>query len=137
MQKPRRNRAFSIALITLAAILGFGSRRFAPYLPDIVVAYTGDTTWALAVFLGLGLLFPSLSTWSVAALALLVSNSVEFSQLYHAPWIDSIRDTMIGHLALGSGFDPKDLACYVVGVGIGVLIETVRMRRSPDVRSTP
>jgi len=89
----------------------------------------------MAVFLGLGLLFPTLSTWWVVALALLVSNLVEFSQLCHAPWIDSIRGTMIGQLALGSGFDPKDLACDAVGVGIGVLIETVRLRRAPDVRS--
>jgi hypothetical protein len=130
MQTPRCNRAISIALIILAAILGLGSRRFAPYLPDMVVAYTGDTTWALAVFLGLRLLFPTLSPWSVAWLALLISTLVEFSQLYHAPWIDSIRATRIGHLALGSGFDPDDLACYAAGIGIGVLIETVRMRHN-------
>lgn len=137
MQNLRRNRASSTALLVLTAVLGLGSRHFARYLPDIVVVYTGDTTWALAVFLGIGLLFPRLSTWWIAALALLVSVSVEFSQIYHAPWIDSIRGTMIGHLALGSGFDPKDLACYAMGIGIGVLIETVRMRLSPDWRSTP
>jgi len=62
MREPRRNRAISIILIILAAILGLGSRRFAPYLPAIIVAYTGDTTWALAVFLGLGLVFPAIAT---------------------------------------------------------------------------
>jgi hypothetical protein len=114
-----------VGLLAVAATLGLGSRRFAGYLPGPVVAYTGDTMWALAVFLGLGLVFATLSTWRLAALTVLISTSVELSQLYHAPWIDMIRATTIGHLALGSGFDPKDLACYAAGVGIGVLIETV------------
>lgn len=53
MQQRIRNRAFSIALLILVAILGLGCRRFAPYLPDVVVAYTGDTAWALEVFLAI------------------------------------------------------------------------------------
>jgi hypothetical protein len=30
---------------------------------------------------------------------------VEFSQLYHAPWIDTIRAARIGALVLGSTFN--------------------------------
>ena len=129
MQLRIRYRAVSWALISVVAIIGLGSRRFAPYLPDLIAAYTGDTAWALAVFLVLGLGMPRVSTWWKAAWALAISVVVELSQLYHAPWIDSIRDTTIGHLALGSGFDPRDLACYTLGVGIGVLIEMLLMRR--------
>lgn len=29
---------------------------------------------------------------------------IEFSQLYHAEWIDQIRDTSLGGLVLGYGF---------------------------------
>jgi hypothetical protein len=126
MRKAGRSRAISIASIILAAILGLGSRRFAAFLPGPVVAYTGDAMWALAVFLGLGFVFPALSTHWVALLDALISTLVEVSQLYRAPWIDAIRSTSIGHLALGSDFDPKDLVCYAVGIGIGVLIETVK-----------
>jgi hypothetical protein len=135
LQQRIRNPVSSIALIILVAILGLGSRRFAPYLPDVIVAYTGDTMWALAVFLGLGLVFPALATRWVALLALVISCLVELSQLCHARWIDLIRDNAIVHLALGSGFDPKDLACYTVGVGAGVLIETLTMRRNSSARS--
>ena len=112
----------------LVAGCGLGSRRYAHSLPDVIAAYAGDTAWTLAVFLLLGLLAPRLSTWSVAGLAVLISFAVELSQLYHAPWIDAIRDTTIGHLALGSGFDPRDLACYTLGAGIGVLIEALKLR---------
>ena len=47
------------------------------------------------------------------------------SQLYHAPWIDSIRHTTLGGLILGYGFLWSDLACYAVGVGLGVVIEII------------
>jgi hypothetical protein len=129
MQEPR-NRTVWIALLVLVAVCGLGSRKYAAYVPAFVSAYTGDTAWTLAVFLAIGLLVPRLSTWSVAALALAISFAVELSQVYHAPWIDAIRGTTLGHLALGSGFDPKDLACYAVGAGIGVLIETISGRRT-------
>ena len=39
-------------------------------------------------------------------------------------WIDSIRRTTLGGLALGHGFLWSDLACYAAGVGQGVVIET-------------
>ncbi len=42
--------------------------------------------------------------------------TVELSQLYHAPWIDSIRQTTLGGLILGFGFLWSDLACYALGV---------------------
>jgi Protein of unknown function (DUF2809) len=126
LQKPNRNRIVSAALLTLVAILGLGSRRFAANLPQAIAAYTGDTAWALAVFLGLGLLFPRVTTWRIALLTLIISYLVEFSQIYHAIWIDTIRDHPLGHLALGSGFDRKDLVCYAAGVGIAVLIDQLR-----------
>jgi hypothetical protein len=119
----RRHPLRRVALIGLAAVLGVGSRRHAASLPGLVAAYAGDTLWALAAFLLIGLALPRASTWRVALLAMIVSNLVELSQLYHAGWIDAIRRTALGGLILGSGFVWSDLACYAVGVGLGVVIE--------------
>ena len=126
-----RNKAFGAAVFVLVAACGLGSRKYALYLPEWVAAYTGDTAWTVAVFLVLGIVLPWISTRTAAALALAISFIVEFSQLYHAPWIDAIRATTIGHLALGSDFAPQDLACYTVGAGIGVLFDRLSTRRSP------
>lgn len=117
--KLRRSSPF---LIALAACLGIGSRRFAGRLPGFVATYAGDTLWALAALLGFGLLLPGASTWRVALLAHGFSIVIEVSQLYHAPWIDSIRRTTVGGLVLGYGFVWSDPACYAVGVGLGVVI---------------
>ena len=107
----------------LVCALGLGSRRFGAYLPGFVATYAGDVLWALAAFLGIGLVWSRASTGRVAAMALGVCLGVELSQLYHAAWIDSVRRTTVGGLVLGFGFLWSDLVCYAVGVGAGVLLE--------------
>ncbi len=123
MIQRRRNPLVRLLLIALTAALGIGSRRFHHLLPDIVAAYAGDTLWALALFLLIGLVMPRTSTRRVAILALVLSVLVEVSQSYHAPWIDSIRRTALGGLVLGWGFLWSDLACYAAGVGLGAITE--------------
>ncbi len=119
----RRNPLVQMSLIALACLLGIGSRRYAHALPWFLAAYAGDTLWALAAFLGIGLILPRASTRKIAILAMTFSVAIELSQLYHAPWIDSIRNTTIGGLTLGFGFLWSDLVCYAFGVGLGVAIE--------------
>jgi hypothetical protein len=123
MKLRRRNLLIQIILIALVCLLGIGSRRYAPVLPGFIAAYAGDTLWALAAFLGIGLVVPRASTRTIAVLAISFSIAVEISQLYHAPWIDSIRQTTLGGLILGFGFLWSDLACYAMGVGLGVMID--------------
>ena len=125
MIRQRRNPLVQIILIALVCLLGIGSRRYSRVLPGFIAAFAGDTLWALAAFLGIGLILPRASTWTVACLALAFSVAVELSQLYHAPWIDSIRQTTLGGLILGFGFLWSDLACYAAGVGIGVIVEWI------------
>ncbi len=74
-------------------------------------------------FLMIGFIFASLSTVEVAAIALLFSLGIELSQLYHAPWIDDIRQYRLGALVLGHGFLWTDLVCYSFGVAMGVVGE--------------
>jgi hypothetical protein len=125
----RRPRIAWLALIGLVILLGLGSRRYAASLPGFVAAYAGDTLWALAAFLGIGLLLPRASTWRAALLALSLSVLVEVGQSYKAPWIDSIRRTTPGGLILGYDFVWSDLACYAVGVVLGILIELAVLHR--------
>jgi hypothetical protein len=99
-------------------------------LPQWLSNYGGDALWALMVFVGLGFLLPRKPTGMIALLALVFSWGVECSQLYHAPWIDSIRATIPGRLVLGSTFHWPDLAAYAVGVAVGAWVEW-RLRRGP------
>jgi hypothetical protein len=80
---------------------------------------------ALLVFLCFGFAFRQGRTMGIGLAALCFAWSVEFSQLYHGPWIDRIRSTLVGHLALGSSFNRPDLIAYLVGVAFGAGAEFV------------
>lgn len=75
------------------------------------------------LFLLVGTLLPGRQVLARAAISLAVAFLVEISQLYHAPWIDSIRQTTLGGLVLGFGFLWTDLVCYSVGIATGSLTE--------------
>ena len=95
-----------------------------PCITGFIAAYAGDTLWALAAFLGVRTgPAPSINPNASPVMAMAFSVAIELSQLYHAPWIDSIRHTTLGGLILGFGFLWSDLVCYAVGVGLGVAIE--------------
>ena len=125
--------AYLIAAIVVI-VLGLASRRYSQHLPDFIADYAGDTLWALTVFLGLRAVFPTWKIRNAALAALLFAFSIEVSQIYHAPWIDRIRDTTAGGLILGYGFMGTDLLCYGTGVGAGAILETILRRRT---RSKP
>ncbi|GAB3756189.1 ribosomal maturation YjgA family protein [Spirosoma pomorum] len=76
------------------------------------------------MYFGFALLFRRWSIRAVAAVAFSFSVCIELGQLYHAPWIDSLRATRLGGLVLGFSFVWSDLLCYAVGVSLGALIET-------------
>jgi glycopeptide antibiotics resistance protein len=120
-----RNRFYSSLLIIAAIAAGLAFRHFSNYLPLWNKLYLGDALWALMVFFMVGFIFKTKSPIWVAVFALAFSFSIEFSQLYHATWIDTIRDNRIGGLILGYGFLWSDLICYSVGIGVGLLFERI------------
>ena len=82
------------------------------------------------VLVGLGFVFNRASTQRLAFGALVFSWAVEFSQLYHAPWIDMIRSTLPGRLILGSTFNWPDLPAYALGIAMGAVAECYFGRRA-------
>ncbi len=103
------------ALIAVASIaVGLAVHRLAPASDARDIA--GDAIWAFMMFWWITVLVPTWSANRRALSALAVSWLVEFSQLSHAAWLESARATRLGPLVLGTGFDPRDLASYALGV---------------------
>lgn len=125
----RRNRIIYSLMIILVMIMGLSIRRYGNLLPQIITNYGGDVLWALMVFLMFGFLFPKIKTSNIALLSITFSYLIEISQLYHAPWIDAIRQTTLGGLVLGFGFLWSDLLCYLIGIIIGVSIDLINLAR--------
>ena len=124
-----RSRALVAALVVATIALGLASRRFGDALPALVAAYAGDALWAAMVLWLAALVAPGARTRTLAACALAIAFAVEASQLYRAPWLDALRATRPGALALGQGFLWSDLACYAVGVGAAALLDRALVHR--------
>lgn len=127
------NRSRPIYFVAILAVITLGllSRRYREFLPATLGKYPGDTLWALMVFLGFGFWFRRSPTMVVALAAFGFSVTIEVSQLYHAPWIDSVRTTLPGRLILGSGFAWSDLVAYTVGILVGAITERTLVPAKP------
>jgi hypothetical protein len=125
MQTDRFERNRLLYVVLIAGVIGSGLlwRSSLLSFSAFISKYGGDSLWALLVFLGFGFLLPRLSTRRIAVIALCFAWSIEFSQMYHARWIDSIRANRLGGLVLGSTFNWPDLLAYAIGVLVGALAE--------------
>jgi len=120
-----RNRFYYLLFIVITIFSGLASRHYSASLPPWINLYLGDALWALMVFQIVGFIFHRKSILWVAIAALVISYSIEISQLYHAPWIDTLRVYRLGGLILGFGFLWSDLVSYTVGIGCGVFMEKI------------
>ena len=119
------------ALATIA--LGLAVHLRGDALPPALRDVAGDALWAAMVYWWLGALWPRASTAARATGALAFAFGIEFSQCYHAPRIDAVRATTLGHLVLGSDFDARDLLAYIGGVG-GAVGGGALVRRRPGMK---
>ena len=115
-----RGKYVALALATIVA--GLWVHRSAPLGP-VTRDVTGDALWGMMIAWWVGAAAPRARLLTRGAVALGICFVVEFSQLIHGAQLDALRRTTLGHLVLGSGFDPRDLLAYALGVGAAVLIE--------------
>jgi hypothetical protein len=114
------------ALATIVA--GLAVSRAGHALPPAFRDKLGDAFWAAMIVWWTGVAAPRAVLWQRAVVAVGVCFAVEISQLYHAPTIDALRSTTLGHLVLGNGFDVIDLAAYAAGVLAAVILERLVRR---------
>lgn len=94
-------------------------------LPHLLKVYGGDTLWAVMCYFLICFVSPKTAGINNLLLALLLSISVESSQLYQADWIREIRANKFGGLLLGHGFKVSDLVCYTLGNFCGFVLDGV------------
>ncbi|SOD03731.1 Protein of unknown function [bacterium JGI 053] len=117
--------ALALGTIAVGLAVHLGGEALGRTTRDVV----GDALWATMVAWWVGAVAPGAGLRTRAAIALGLCFAVEVSQLHHAAALDALRATRAGHLVLGSGFDPRDLAAYAAGVAAAVLLERAVIRR--------
>jgi hypothetical protein len=119
----------ALGTITLGLMVHFHGDALGPAPRDVI----GDALWAAMITWWVSAIAPDRSLGARGIVAIAICFAVEFSQLYHTGTLDSLRDTTIGRLTLGSGFDPRDLLAYAIGVLAAAACERiVRSRTVPQ-----
>lgn len=121
MQSDAQRRVASALAAAAVVALGLVWRSRLLPLSPFVRKYGGDALWALLLFCLVCGCRPRMKIVIAAGLALGIAVAVECSQLYHAPWIDTIRATRLGLLILGSTFNWPDIPAYALGILLGAL----------------
>jgi hypothetical protein len=124
----RRPRSVYLVLLAVTILLGLASRAYRGSIPLILDLYAGDTLWATAVVLFLGLLVPAARTRSLGLGAAVIALGVECSQLAHPAWLDALRRVPGVALVIGYDFVWADLACYAIGVLLGIVVDAMAVR---------
>lgn len=123
-----RRLAIALVIILCGASLRLGGYEIG--LPYFLVKYGGSTLWGAMVFFLFAALLPGHSVGRLAVLSLVSAALIEFSRLYHTPWLDDFRLTLAGALLLGRIFSWWNILAYAVGIALAALSEARRLTRS-------
>ncbi|HET7457037.1 MAG TPA: DUF2809 domain-containing protein [Gemmatimonadaceae bacterium] len=132
-----RDRLAYVALAIGTIAIGLAVHLRGTALPPAARDVLGDALWAVMIAWGVSAVVPAAPRRVRGTAALAVCWAVELSQLYHAPLLDTVRATTAGHLVLGSGFDPRDLAAYAGGVVVAMLLDAAAGRRRRGAAQRP
>jgi len=121
----KRNRLIYLVTALLTIVLGLLSRKYSIYMPEVINTYLGDALWALMIYQFFAIIFYKREIKQITLFAIIFCYLIEISQLYHAPWIDAIRNTRLGGLILGFGFLWSDILAYSFGVTFGLFVEWI------------
>tara|TARA_R110002126_G_scaffold82806_4_gene202609 strand:+ start:6284 stop:6691 length:408 start_codon:yes stop_codon:yes gene_type:complete len=125
-----RSRLYVFLALVLTIALGLASRSTSTNVPGFFAVHAGDALWTVALWLSLALVRPDARSFVLTILALGISFLVEISQLWHPDWLDALRSTTFGALALGTDWDALDPARYVAGALLVVTVDRIGLLRS-------
>jgi hypothetical protein len=54
-------------------------------------------------------------SWKIVGLVFLSTSAIEFLQLWHPPFLETIRSTFIGATLFGNSFSWMDMVHYIIG----------------------
>lgn len=106
---------FYLVVFIFCTWLAIATRTHRAWFHPLAAAYGGDVIWAGMFLFLLRIFFMTIQLYKLALICYGFGVADELLQLYHAPWIESIRQTRIGGLVLGFGFLWSDMLCYAIG----------------------
>ena len=108
----------------MLAVVALGlAMRFNPLLPEWLRDAAGGVCYVCLMALLVRLARPLMTPLAAAAAALAVTCAVEFAQLWHPAWLEAVRATLPGRLALGTTFSWSDFPPYFAGAALAAWLK--------------
>jgi hypothetical protein len=127
-----RSRLYYSALAVATIAIGLAVHLLADGVPTAVRDMLGDALWGAMIFWLIAVAAPATGRPVRIVAALGICFAVELSQLYPGADLAALRRTAVGHLVLGSDFDPRDFISYSLGVlGAAALDRRISHRSNP------
>ncbi|MDA6070586.1 DUF2809 domain-containing protein [Flavobacterium sp. AC] len=120
----KKHRPYYFILLLVIIFLGIMSRK-----TDLIPLSTGDFLYAVMMYVFIRILMIDKKGIQIIITSLLICYGIEFSQLYHANWIDELRNTLLGKYTLGQGFLWTDILAYTMGILLAFGIERIVLKR--------
>ncbi|SDM87183.1 Protein of unknown function [Psychrobacillus sp. OK028] len=130
----KRKRIYYLIAILISIAFGLASRSF-DALPHFIVIHAGDILWAMMIYFLFRLVFLHKSLHTAFILSIVFCFLIEFSQLYQADWINTLRGTLFGGLILGKGYLFIDLVRYSFGIVLVYVVDKLNYPRTRIIRN--
>jgi len=100
--------------------IGLATKKYG--VPVWINHHAGGLIYEIFWCLAISLFWPKLNGWKIAAWIFSVTCFLECLQLWHPPFLESVRLTFLGRALIGTTFSWWDFPYYVLGSGLGGLI---------------
>lgn len=114
-----RQRLIILLVLIFVIPIGFSTKFYSgpaeEWINNSVGGLIYEVFWCLVLFF----LFPKSKPFRIALWVFIITCCLEFLQLWHPFFLETIRNTFIGKTLLGSSFNWFDFPYYIVGSATG------------------
>lgn len=119
-------------LIVGVTLIGFGAKYYRGpcqfWVNNSLAGLFYDVFWCLVLYF----ILPGVKSYKIAIWVFLITSMLEFLQLWHPPFLQSIRNTFLGAAFLGNSFNWLDFPYYLVGCSMGMILIKILKRKYQD-----
>ncbi|MBC8175505.1 MAG: DUF2809 domain-containing protein [Candidatus Marinimicrobia bacterium] len=120
-----KSQKINLILLLIITLIGFSTKLYSGPASYWVNNSLGGVFYEIFWCLLILLFLPKKSPWKISSSILLITCILEFMQLWHPQFLESIRSYFIGATLLGTSFTWWDFPYYFMGCGVGWLLMIV------------
>jgi len=111
-----------LLLLLITAVLGFALKYYRGPAQALLNNSLAGIAYVVFWCLLFKLIIPKTTAFKIVSLVTLITCLLEFAQLWHPTWLNSLRSGWLGKTLLGTTFNWTDLPFYLLGGFIAWLL---------------